>query len=98
MREDGRPTNVNTLSVLLYYLLSAGHGDPEGSYVLVEAIPRMVGMLGAQSRLMSNPLERHFADGYGAFSAAAAKLGGVEEAVARGDSSVEVHGASRRSR
>jgi hypothetical protein len=78
-REDGRPTDVNTLSVLLYYLLSEGRGEPEGSYVLVEAIPRMVGMLGAQSRLLCNPLERHFADGYGRFSEAATKLGGVEE-------------------
>lgn len=77
--EDGRPTSVNALSVLLYYVLSEGRGDPEGSYVLVESIPRMVGMLGAQSRLMSAPLERHFADGYGAFSEAAARLGGVEE-------------------
>ena len=77
--EDGRPANVNTLSVLLYYLLSAGSGEPAGSYVLVEAIPRMVGMLGAQARLMSTPLERHFADGYGRFSEAATKLGGVEE-------------------
>jgi Domain of unknown function (DUF3786) len=77
--EDGRSANVNTLSVILYYVLSEGRGDPEGSYVLVEAIPRMVGMLGAQSRLMSTPLERHFANGYAAFSEAAAKLGGIEE-------------------
>jgi hypothetical protein len=77
--DDGRPTTVNTLSVLLYYLLSEGRGDPEGSYVLVEAIPRMVGMLGAQSRSLSAPLERQFADSYGAFSAAATKLGGIEE-------------------
>lgn len=77
--EDDLPVNVNNLSVILYYVLSTGHGDPEGSYVLVEAIPRMVGMLGAQSRLMSNPLERHFADGYGAFGEAATRLGGSEE-------------------
>ncbi len=77
--EDDLPVNVNALSVILYYVLSPGHGDPEGSYVLVEAIPRMVGMLGAQSRLMSNPLERHFADGHGAFGEAATRLGGVEE-------------------
>jgi hypothetical protein len=77
--EDGGPANVNTLSVLLYYLLCEGRGDPEGSYVLVEAIPRMVGMLGAQSRLLSTPLEQHFADGYARFSEAATKLGGVEE-------------------
>ena len=76
--DDGRPADVNTLSVLPYYLLSEGRGDPEGSYALVEAIPRMVGALGAQTRLMSNPLERHFADSYGAFSEAAARLGGIE--------------------
>jgi hypothetical protein len=65
--------------VLLYYLLCAGHGDPEGSYVLFEAMPRMVGALGAQSRMMNAPLERHFANSYGTFSAAATRLGGSEE-------------------
>ena len=78
-REDGRPADVNTLSVLLYYVLSEGRGDPEGSYVLFEAIPRMVGALGAQSRLLNAPLEQRFADGYGTFRAAAKRLGGVEE-------------------
>ncbi len=42
---DRHPVNVNTRSVLLYYLLSKGQGDPEGSYVLFEAIPRMIGGL-----------------------------------------------------
>ena len=60
-------------------MLSEGRGDPEGSYVLLEAIPRMVGALGAQSRLLNAPLEQRFADGYGTFRAAAKRLGGVEE-------------------
>ena len=76
--EDGQAADINTRSVLLYYLLSEGRGDPEGSYVLFEAIPRMVGALGAQSRLMNTPLERHFAQSYEKFSQAATRLGGIE--------------------
>ena len=76
---DGHPVNVNTRSVLLYYLLSKGQGDPEGSYVLFEAIPRMISGLSAQSRLMNAPLERHFGNDYAKFSDAALRLGGSEE-------------------
>jgi hypothetical protein len=76
---DGHPVNVNTRSVLLYYLLSRGQGDPEGSYVLFEAIPRMISGLSAQSRLMNAPLERHFGNDYAKFGNAARTLGGSEE-------------------
>ena len=76
---DGLPVNVNTRSVLLYYLLSKGQGEPEGSYVLFEAIPRMISGLSAQSRLMNTPLERHFGNDYAKFSDAALWLGGSEE-------------------
>ena len=76
---DGHPVNVNTRSVLLYYLLSKGQGDPEGSYVLFEAIPRMISGISAQSRLMNVPLERHFGNDYAKFSDEALRLGGIEE-------------------
>ena len=39
---DEQPVNVNNLSVLLYYLLSKGQGDPENSFISFESIPRMI--------------------------------------------------------
>ena len=76
---DGKPFNSNNGSVLLYYLLSKGQGDPENSYVLFESIPRMISGLGFQNRMMSRPLERKFANDYVKFSEAAVNLGGIEE-------------------
>lgn len=76
---DGQPVNVNNRSVLLYYLLSKGQGDPENSYILFESIPRMISGLNGQNRLMNTPLERYFGNDYVKFSEAAVKLGGIEE-------------------
>lgn len=76
---DGRPFNSNNGSVLLYYLLSNGRGDPENSYVLFESLPRMISGLGFQNRMMSRPLERKFGNDYVEFSEAAVSLGGIEE-------------------
>jgi hypothetical protein len=76
---DGQPVNANNGSVLLYYLLSNGRGDPENSYVLFESIPRMISGLDFQNRMMSHPLERKFGNDYVKFSEAAVKLGGIEE-------------------
>ena len=76
---DGQPVNANNGSVLLYYLLSNGRGDPENSYVLFESIPRMISGLDFQNRMMSRPLERKFGNDYVKFSEAAVKVGGIEE-------------------
>jgi hypothetical protein len=76
---DGQLVNANNGSVLLYYLLSNGRGDPEDSYILFESIPRMISGLGFQNRMMSRPLERKFGNDYAKFSEAAAKLGGIAE-------------------
>jgi len=76
---DGQPVDVNTRSVLLYYLLSEGQGEPGDSYVPFEALPRMSGGLNLQSRLMSAPLERYFASSYSKFSERATILGGIEQ-------------------
>jgi len=76
---DGQPVNANNGSVLLYYLLSNGRGDPEISYVLFECIPRMISGLGFQNRMMGRPLERKFGNDYVKFSEAAVNLGGIEE-------------------
>lgn len=76
---DGRPVNVNNRSVLLYYVLSKGQGDPGNSYIPLESIPRITGGLSVQNRLMNTPLERYFGEEYVKFSEAATKLGGTEE-------------------
>ncbi len=76
---DGQPVNVNNGSVLLYYLLSKGQGDPENSYIPFASIPRMISGLPVQSRLMNTPLERYFGNDYVKFSEVAVKLGGIEE-------------------
>jgi hypothetical protein len=76
---DGQPVNVNNRSVLLYYLLSKGQGDPENCYIPFESIPRMIGGLHAQNRLMNTPLERYFGNDYVKFSEAALKLGGIQD-------------------
>jgi Domain of unknown function (DUF3786) len=76
---DGQPVNVNNLSVLLHYLLSKGQGEPENCYIPFESIPRMIGGLHAQSRLMNTPLEKYFGNDYVKVSEAGAKLGGIEE-------------------
>lgn len=76
---DGQPVNVNNRSVLLYYLLSKGRGDPENSYIPFESIPRIISGLPVQSRLMNAPLERYFGNDYVKFGEAAVKLGGIEE-------------------
>jgi Domain of unknown function (DUF3786) len=76
---DGQPVNVNNCSVLLYYLLSKGQGDPENSYIPFESIPRMISGLPVQIRLMNTPLVRYFGDDYVKFSETAVRLGGIEE-------------------
>ncbi len=55
---DGQPVNVNNLSVVLYYLLSKGDGEPENSYIPFQSIPRLTGGLNAQTRLMMQELLR----------------------------------------
>ncbi|MBI5015318.1 MAG: DUF3786 domain-containing protein [Deltaproteobacteria bacterium] len=76
---DSQPVNVNNRSVLLYYILSKGQGDPEDSFIPFESIPRMISGLNAQQRLMNTPLERYFRSDYVKFAEAAVRLGGTEE-------------------
>jgi hypothetical protein len=76
---DGKPVHVNNRSVLLYYFLSKGQGDPGDEFVLFESLPRMVSGLNTQTRLLNSPLEQYFGNDYLKFGAAAAKLGGHAE-------------------
>jgi hypothetical protein len=81
---DGGPADANTRSVLIYYLLSKGAGEPENVYILFENIPRLTGGLGSPIRLMSKSLEREFRTDYDRFARAAAVVGGIEEATQPG--------------
>lgn len=81
---DGQPVNVNNLSVLLYYVLSQGHGEPENLYIPFQSIPRLTGGLNTLTRLMNAPLERYFGEDYQKFRDAALRLGGMEEESGRG--------------
>lgn len=73
---DGKPVNVNNRSVLAYYTLSPGMGEPEFSYVPISyhAGP---GMIFGNIKWMTDPLGKAFSENYEAFSKAMDKLGGV---------------------
>lgn len=75
---DGKPVHVNNRSVLLYYLLSPGRGDPGDEYILFENFPRMISGLNTQTQLLNSPLERYFGNDYAKFRAAAIQLDGHE--------------------
>jgi hypothetical protein len=80
---DGKPVDVNFRSVLAYYLLSKGRGEPEYSFV---PLTRMTGMIAGQKTfdqgLMVKPLIREFGVDYDKFQFAARQLGGVLESPA----------------
>ncbi|MDR1021503.1 MAG: DUF3786 domain-containing protein [Synergistaceae bacterium] len=77
--EDGKPADVNSLSVLIYYVTSNGAGDFLHDFALLH---RLTGMIDGQNNLasgiMDSPLIREFADDYGRFERAMKSLGGVE--------------------
>ncbi|MDR2517309.1 MAG: DUF3786 domain-containing protein [Spirochaetaceae bacterium] len=76
--EDGRPVNVNYRSVLVYYAISGGSGDPRMDFAQLNTFSR--GLFsgasgGAGVDWMSAPLRRAYGDDYPAFAAAARRLG-----------------------
>jgi hypothetical protein len=75
---DGQPVDVNFRSILAYYIVSKGRGEPEHSYL---PLSRMTGMIAGQKShdqgIMVRPLLREFGDDYSKFQFAAGKLGGV---------------------
>jgi hypothetical protein len=77
---DGLPVDVNNRSVLAYYILSKGRGQPEESFV---PLARLSGTLDGQKihdkNLFVRPLLHAFGDDYKKFEAAARKLDGVPE-------------------
>jgi hypothetical protein len=79
---DGEPVDVNYLSVLAYYILSKGSGEPEHTFM---PLGRMTGMIDGRNAhdkgLLLKPLIRNFGDHYNSFERAARQLGGVPDDV-----------------
>lgn len=79
---DGEPVDVNYRSVLAYYILSKGSGEPENSFM---PLSRMTGMIDGRNThdkgLLLKPLIRDFGEHYDAFQRAARRLGGMPEDV-----------------
>jgi hypothetical protein len=75
---DGKPVNVNNRSVLAYYTLSQGKGEPEFSYVPISNLvgPGII-FSSTNIKWMTAPLGKLFSGDYAAFSQTMGKLGGV---------------------
>lgn len=72
---DGKPVNVNNRSVLAYYALSKGAGEPAFSYVPIHYLAGTV--FSSNIKWMTDPLGKLFSGDYAAFSLAMERLGGV---------------------
>jgi hypothetical protein len=70
---DGKPVDVNNRSVLAYYTLSKGVGEPAFSYVPISSLPRR----GTNMKWMTDPLGKTFSGDYVTFSETMCTLGGV---------------------
>jgi len=70
---DGKPVDVNNRSVLAYYALSKGVGEPAFSYVPISSLPGR----GTNMKWMTDPLGKTFSGDYVAFSETMCRLGGV---------------------
>ncbi len=77
---DGLSVDVNYRSVLAYYMLSEGRGEPEGVFV---PLAKLTGMIAGQNNhsqgLFVRPLIEAFGDDYEKFQAAARQLDGVPD-------------------
>jgi hypothetical protein len=74
---DGKPVNVNNLSVLAYYSLSKGEGEPAFSYVPISYLAGEAIAFSTNTKWMTDPLGKTFSEDYATFSETMCKLGGV---------------------
>ncbi|WP_371380125.1 DUF3786 domain-containing protein [Sporomusa aerivorans] len=74
---DGKPVNVNNRSVLAYYTLSPGVGEPACSYVPISYHAGAGIIFTANLKWMTDPLGKQFAGDYSTFSETMCRLGGV---------------------
>jgi hypothetical protein len=76
--EDGQPVNVNFRSVLVYYAISKGGGDPLMDFALLNTFTAgLFTSANSDSGVdwMSAPLRRAYGNDYPAFAAAAHSMG-----------------------
>jgi len=74
---DGKPVNVNNRSVLAYYTLSKGGGEPAFSYVPISNLTGTKIVFSSNSKWMTDPLGKTFSGDYATFSETMCRLGGV---------------------
>ena len=74
---DGKPVNVNNRSVLAYYTLSKGVGEPAFSYVPITYFAGAGITFNTNIKWMTDPLGKTFNGNYVTFSETMCKLGGV---------------------
>lgn len=74
---DGKPVNVNTRSVLAYYTLSKGSGEPAFSYVPISYLAGTGIIFSTNIKWMTDPLGKTFGGNYVTFSETMCRLGGV---------------------
>jgi hypothetical protein len=77
---DGQPVHANILSVLAYYILSKGTGDPAFYYVPISYHTGTDGLVFSSNiKWMTDPLGREFNKKYDAFSKTMRQLGAYTE-------------------
>jgi hypothetical protein len=74
---DGKPVNVNNRSVLAYYTLSKGVGEPAFSYVPISNLVGTGIIFSTSIKWMTDPLGKTFSGDYATFSETMSRLGGV---------------------
>jgi hypothetical protein len=74
---DGKPVDVNNRSVLAYYTLSKGVGEPAFSYVPISCHAGTGIIFSTNIKWMTDPLGKAFSGNYVTFSETMCRLGGV---------------------
>jgi hypothetical protein len=74
---DCKPVNVNNCSVLAYYTLSKGVGEPEFSYVPISNLAGTGIIFNTNIAWMTDPLGKTFSGDYATFCEIMCRLGGV---------------------
>jgi hypothetical protein len=73
---DGKPVHVNNRSVLAYYTLSRGAGEPAFSYVPISHLAGTI-IVSANIKWMTDQLGKAFNENYAAFGETLCRLGAV---------------------
>ena len=74
---DDEPVSVNNRSVIAYYALSSGAGEPAFSYVPLSSLAGTAVIANANTNWMTDRLGKAFSGDYGGFCEAMRRLGGI---------------------